>query len=661
MTITTPGAYTLDDGDWVRGTFIVTLGDAYSTYKDALAQALKDEGSGSNQKSTPALDDNVRTVLNGDAAGDDGPTPAYMSRRKCRDTSLGGNDAINCYPQYNEDDDIIHPFTSVSPDLNGIGLGRVYSEAIDDAQQILYMSAGVQVFNSLSAFYNLAMDQDLATLVNQGTGTMDKIGRFFGYVVNKVFLLPTIPLLYLQRLTQGSETAQITKYYDFKSQMPLYYRAVQLMLIQIGTNMGMMTDANLSGQTAQAAGQKNVSATAAESNLDTNSSGLPDFVGRYQFDIYQIILKRYQYERGGKSIKVISSDEALEAQLKDASTQAGQAQTQAQQQADAASGSTAASGVKIEKSWLDAFLAAYGQTLYDANLFVGFKVERGVDTSEALSNTVGQMPIENLINSNVTGVRNATFSAMNGNTGFGAVDGVISAITNGFKDAAAGFGDVTGLKGIAAMATGAGMIDIPEVWQDSSFSKNYSFHMKLRSPYGDPYSIIQRIYVPLCMLLGMALPRGTGQASYSSPFLVRAYCKGMFAVPMGIIDSFNISRGGDQFGWSISRLPTAVDVSFTIRDLSPSMYMSMGGIKDMMTQIMGTDSTMSEYLMTLSGMGLTDRVFTYKKKQRQMQILKRSFFDAYFNNFQLGMEMGQASPVRFITNIMPSTRLSPDN
>ena len=118
-----------------------------------------------------------------------------------------------------------------------------------------------------------------------------------------------------------------------------------------------------------------------------------------------------------------------------------------------------------------------------------------------------------------------------------------------------------------------GRLIFPEIWSDSSFSRSYSCSMKLVSPSGDKLSIYLNILVPIYHLLGFALPREAANQAYFSPFLVRAYYKGLFNVDMGIIPGLSITKG-EEGEWTVEGLPTVANVSFEIKDLYDGMYMS---------------------------------------------------------------------------------------
>lgn len=129
------------------------------------------------------------------------------------------------------------------------------------------------------------------------------------------------------------------------------------------------------------------------------------------------------------------------------------------------------------------------------------------------------------------------------------------------------------LGGVSNTATGAKM-QFPELWQDSSFSRDYSATIKLDSPDNDPLSVYLNIIVPLIHLTAFAAPRATGPTTYASPFLVRAYYQGFFNVNMGIISSLSITKGAEG-AWTLNNIPTVAEVQITIHDLFATQTISI--------------------------------------------------------------------------------------
>lgn len=134
-------------------------------------------------------------------------------------------------------------------------------------------------------------------------------------------------------------------------------------------------------------------------------------------------------------------------------------------------------------------------------------------------------------------------------------------------------------KNFATVATG-GQLLFPEIWADSEYSKSFTVSIKLRTPDNDVLSWYLNIYVPLCHLVALTMPRQveTDKGNripngYMSPFLVRAYLKGAFNCDCGIVTSLSISRGKEG-SWNINGLPTEVDVNLSFKDLYSMIMLS---------------------------------------------------------------------------------------
>lgn len=131
------------------------------------------------------------------------------------------------------------------------------------------------------------------------------------------------------------------------------------------------------------------------------------------------------------------------------------------------------------------------------------------------------------------------------------------------------------LKNVKTVVSG-GRLMFPNIWSNSSFSKSYSIDIRLTTPDFDRKSWWMNIYVPLCHLIAFVLPRGEFQNGYTSPFIVKAFYKGMFNIDMGIITDMSITKGKEG-GWTKDGLPTVVDVQLTIQDLYSTLSMSPTG------------------------------------------------------------------------------------
>ena len=160
-----------------------------------------------------------------------------------------------------------------------------------------------------------------------------------------------------------------------------------------------------------------------------------------------------------------------------------------------------------------------------------------------------------------------------------------------------------------------GKIVFPKIWQDSSFSRSYSFSIKLRSPDHDSVSIFLNLLVPYIHLLALTLPRGNTDDpnSYLSPFLVKAYCKGMFNVDMGIITDLSVTRGA-ECQWNDDGLPTQIDINITIEDLYSSLFMSAGSGNVFDAYAVAKNTAMVDFLANMAGLNIAETEILRREK-----------------------------------------------
>ena len=87
---------------------------------------------------------------------------------------------------------------------------------------------------------------------------------------------------------------------------------------------------------------------------------------------------------------------------------------------------------------------------------------------------------------------------------------------------------------------------------------------------------------------------------YNSPFLVRAFYKGLFNVDMGIVTDLSFSKGKEG-AWTLDGLPTEVDVSMTIKDLYQAVLTITSG--DQSKWFMN-NTTLMDYMANMCGINI---------------------------------------------------------
>lgn len=214
---------------------------------------------------------------------------------------------------------------------------------------------------------------------------------------------------------------------------------------------------------------------------------------------------------------------------------------------------------------------------------IAFYADAGTTVDESFGNSTTESQLASALNNlsdtgremnflvgNIGGVTGLNLNAL---TGGDELDSSIGDLTSQVDNLLGGSNVLSNILGKATTILAGGRLIFPEIWSDSSFSRSYSCSMKLVSPSGDKLSVFLNILVPIYHLLGFTLPRQSASQAYFSPFLVRAYYKGLFNVDMGIIPGLSITKG-DEGEWTVDGIPTVANVSFEIKDLYEGMYMS---------------------------------------------------------------------------------------
>lgn len=247
---------------------------------------------------------------------------------------------------------------------------------------------------------------------------------------------------------------------------------------------------------------------------------------------------------------------------------------------------------KLSKfKWEYAHSSLFDSLLMSNKQYVCFYLDAEPTRSESFNNSTTESQLASKVNSFSDIAKEVQFlvGTQTGNKlkwveeeGIAQVESKLNSMCDEWLNGSAVFKNIT--KEFAVIATGGKLI-FPEIWADSEFSQSYDVNMKFRCPNPNRLSWYLDIIVPLNHILALTLPRtpiGKNIAGadfepaangYMSPFLVRAFSRGMFNVDMGIITNLSISKGKES-SWSIDGLPSEVDVSIEIKDLFNLMAMT---------------------------------------------------------------------------------------
>ncbi len=264
-------------------------------------------------------------------------------------------------------------------------------------------------------------------------------------------------------------------------------------------------------------------------------------------------------------------------------------------------------------NWSEVGNSAF-KTYFSASENIVFYLDGMTEVSESYGNSTTESSLASTINGFSDTAKEIQFILGNDDSvisklmeGAGeATSSITSSLSSVIGKFGGGLLQSLATSGVTSVLKG-GKIIFPEIWQDSTFERSYSLNIKLRSPDHDSLSIYLNILIPYIHLIALCLPRGIEEDpnAYTAPFLVKAFCKGMFNVDMGIITSMSVTKGA-ECQWNDDGLPTQIDISLEIKDLYSSLFMTgyggniiTGGIKN----IVGNTSMM-DFLANMAGLNL---------------------------------------------------------
>ena len=607
------------------------------------------------------------------------------ANQKFTDTKLGGSIGVNARPQFTRYSDIRVPgklvgrIKDVTVSMGqgptagaSYGLGRYYSEAIDDNSQTIYLRFGVPSFNSLTNYISAAYDPDLASLARTGRGTsiFYTAASWIGSIAT-VTAMPLLSIAFVSgKILMSFFRSPNSKFYTMKPSMHTYWGAVNSLVNSIAINAGLFPPFLENNNATQAIGQP---WQLDNTQLKQLHAMMPDvFTDGNGYDIFAMGTKAQRfanalakneydsYNQGSETdffgyvkksyldtipsgagthsgIQGIANDvnNALSLtnfvkqflsfgayQTDDKKTGIEQGGIFSSRPKMDANGKPVvdSNGAAVQEEfvntgqggWFNEFTSSIDAEMRQGSEFAIFKVDSTGPASESFGNATTESQLSQQLNNTSSSNREARFSIADGNIAPGVGD-AIGAVTDVVSGLANGV-TLGAFGGIAALA-GNGFFDIPKHWQSSTASlPRANYTMSLISPYGNIISQMQNIYIPLAMIMAGSMPLSTGKYTYTSPFLCQVYDRGRCQITLGMVESLTITRGTSSLGFTNRGKALAIDVSFNIVDLSSLMHMplSTGAIFGS-DPANDPDNILMDYLSVLAGQDIYSQVYKMPK------------------------------------------------
>ena len=274
-------------------------------------------------------------------------------------------------------------------------------------------------------------------------------------------------------------------------------------------------------------------------------------------------------------------------------------------------------------------LTAAGKSLMTDTQWLRFYVDSNASFSESASNSTSTSILESYTEKLESVAKELdTISGMTGEDVGKLAEDAMSSVDSYIQENVSGDGAMATLlkriTGNTKQIISGGNFLIPEIWQNSEYSKSYSFTITLSTPYGCKESWFLNIGVPLMHILGLCLPQQLTANTYKSPYLIKCYSKGWFNCNYGIIDSVSIEKGADS-SWSIGGLPNEVKVSLSVKDLYSTLSIPVLPYESPATFL---NTGMLEFLMVNCGVDITSQNMDDKLKIWST-ILANNFTDRF--------------------------------
>ena len=622
------------------------------------------------------------------------------------DTSLGGNISINVFPQFTQYADVPLPNITKNTDLPSvndldpdIGMGRYYGEVIDANAFNVYFTFGVPEFNSMLTFILFSADYRQTVIANTGRSPVAyDIGKIWG---TTAFIIGTgvvgVALLLAKSFIKYFVAPGRFTYYSMKPTMASYWATVNSIVTMMATELGILNPVFMPKKKAELLGGP---LQMDQDDMDFLHEYFPEIFRKNNYiDVFAIATKaqrRYlneflsnyeNFKNTSKDITKLAEDSIrikksvyqydvtdYDNYVKKLNLINSSLYGYKKQNNDNPTNKYTAEDLKkmnetvvetpngldmppreIDKpNVLSEFIDQFKATITEGAQYAIFRVENPGRISESFRNSTKDIELEGMLKSIGNKVKTVEFNMSGGNLLPGMKD-----IIGYTKDILAGSLDglTMNLSNVISALMGDMNIEFPKRWDDSSaVFPSMTYRIKLVSPYGNPISQLQNIYIPLAAIMAGALPRAAGPSSYTSPFLCSMFLRGYQYITLGMITSLTITRGTSNLPFNKQRRPLAIDVSFTVTDFSKILSMpTQSSVLSPANILYADDAPLNRYIAALCGRN----AFTTLNFLPRLKLKLSRFVDSaqsLLDPYHLGMRAGDVVP-EVIKNIFATRNL----
>jgi hypothetical protein len=551
------------------------------------------------------------------------------------------------------------------PDSHKLGMSRAYAEMfqINSKPRILVLEFGKPKFRSMFAFFSSSVDYGKAIIANEGRTTFwYKTGLVAG-TIGAFLVRPGLMALYfIGKLINHILNFTDDRYYSFKPDMHNYLQTANIILTQLQIERGLVKSIVDPTKTSKSTDRYGVSITLDTSYIEEFADLMPEiFDKRYGLDIYKIIARPQLMvnnlikQEEGILLKGISTvirvanpvlkpfKDAIEtisnlsSSTKDVDKYGNVLVDKSQIPTSLDAGDVDEYKIKDANgqtkrlphdddewstdfsSYLDV-VRKYG--MENISLYVDY-----VGPSEiTFTNSTKDIPAKSVINNIGTMSRDVRFSLSGGNV----INDFVDTVGKAARDIVAGTlnGATFGLSNVILGLIGGGYLQFPKMHDTSSVTvPTHTFKMRLGGPYGNPLSLCLDIDVITALLFAGVAPLSTGPSSYTSPYLCRAFLRGILDIDFGMITSLSY-KAGDGAGRNIYGQPLEVEVTFTISDFSDVGTAPVNsGFFGVMGGEMNDHDVLSKFLRTMGARSYSNSRYMLKNAKYRLASIEKGLND----------------------------------